>query len=481
MGTVDRQSRVGPDGAGPTRRGDPEGTKPEPTAPRYRPLVSRAHGLDQEAVAADQRERLQSAMMELTVRRGYHDTRIGDLTALAHVSRPTFYRLYRDKEDCYLAAYRDAAGRFVDAVLTAYSDGGDEHQRARAAIETFLRLATEQAHVGAFITLAVINSGPPLVEAFNRRMIERLHIELAAGAHSGIPLRVAFGGVRQVASRRLREGVAQELTGLADELAEWVLAYRSAALRGAAPSSSEGHAAVVSGGESDPARVRGGRLPSGRHRLSRDLVASNQQQRILDAVADLVVDRGYGGLTVTEVSRIAQISHRTFYEHYSDKRAAFIAAARRGSRRAFDGALTAYRSHPHGWPAAICAAVSAYIRLLASEPSYAQLAFIEMPKLGPHGLAYVDEAMDTLAAYLGAGQGAAGGPVGACALEATAGALWQLIHDQLSTGRTEQLPALAPQLAHVALTPFLGVEEAARIVASEMPVGEGGPASSDGG
>lgn len=472
MGTVDRQSRVGPDDAGPMRRGDPEGTTPEPTAPRYRPLISRAHGLDQEAVAADQRERLQSAMMELTVQRGYYDTRIGDLTALAHVSRPTFYRLYRDKDDCFLAAYREAGGRFADAVLAAYRDGGDERRRARAAIEAFLRLATEQAHAGAFITLAAINSGPPEAEAFSRRMMERLRVEHASGPCSDIPLRVAFGGVRQVVSRRLREGGGRELTGLVDELAEWALGYRSP-LRGTALLSSAEQGPIAGpGGERDSTRVRAGRLPSGRHRLSRDLVASNQQQRILDAVADLAMDRGYGGLTVTEVARIAQISHRTFYEHYADKRSAFIAAARHGSRRAFDGALEAYRSHPHAWPAAICAASSTYIRLLASEPSYAQLAFIEMPKLGPHGLARVDEEIDTLAAHLAGGQRGSGVPLGACALEATAGALWQLIHDHLSNGHAEQLPALAPQLALIALTPFLGAEEAARVVASEMTAGD---------
>src|ERR1700681_4804337 len=65
---------------------------------RYRPLPTGTHGLDPELVKRDQRERLQQAMIELIAEKGYPAVRIVDLAKLAHVSQPTFYSLYADKE-----------------------------------------------------------------------------------------------------------------------------------------------------------------------------------------------------------------------------------------------------------------------------------------------------------------------------------------------------------------------------------------------
>src|SRR5690242_21683287 len=92
-------------------------------AVRYRRLPTGAHGLTREQVEHDQRERLRSAMIELIAERGYPAVRILDLTQLAHVSRPTFYNLYTDKEDLLLSAYDDIAGRTTARVAEIYDEG----------------------------------------------------------------------------------------------------------------------------------------------------------------------------------------------------------------------------------------------------------------------------------------------------------------------------------------------------------------------
>ena len=87
---------------------------------RYRRLPTGAHGIDPEEVKRDQRERLQSAIVELIAERGYQAVRILDLTKLARVSRPTFYSLYDDKEELFLAAYDEIAQRTAKTVIAAY-------------------------------------------------------------------------------------------------------------------------------------------------------------------------------------------------------------------------------------------------------------------------------------------------------------------------------------------------------------------------
>src|ERR1700689_1977258 len=93
-------------------------------AERYRPLPTGTHGLDPELVKRDQRERLQKAMIELIGEKGYPGVRIVDLAKLAHVSHPTFYSLYADKEDLFLSTYDEVAERAARAVIAAYEADG---------------------------------------------------------------------------------------------------------------------------------------------------------------------------------------------------------------------------------------------------------------------------------------------------------------------------------------------------------------------
>ena len=67
-------------------------------------------------------------------------------------------------------------------------------------------------------------------------------------------------------------------------------------------------------------------LPPGRHGLPRAFVASNQRERILDAVADVASLAGYASMSVEGIIATAGVSRRTFYDHFADKQEAFLAA-----------------------------------------------------------------------------------------------------------------------------------------------------------
>ena len=68
------------------------------------------------------------------------------------------------------------------------------------------------------------------------------------------------------------------------------------------------------------------RLPKGPHGLTREQVRSSQRQRILDAVLDVVGERGYAAATVGHVTTAAAVSRTTFYEQFRNKEEAFLAA-----------------------------------------------------------------------------------------------------------------------------------------------------------
>jgi AcrR family transcriptional regulator len=68
------------------------------------------------------------------------------------------------------------------------------------------------------------------------------------------------------------------------------------------------------------------RLPKGPHGLTREQVQASQRQRILDAVLDVVGERGYSAATVADITTAAGISRTTFYEQFGSKEDAFLAA-----------------------------------------------------------------------------------------------------------------------------------------------------------
>ena len=85
-------------------------------------------------------------------------------------------------------------------------------------------------------------------------------------------------------------------------------------------------------------------------RAARRLVAvrsapADRRARLTAGLADAIAEKGYAAATIADVVRHARVSKRTFYEHFADKEACFLALysessdellaliARRGGRR----------------------------------------------------------------------------------------------------------------------------------------------------
>ena len=133
--------------------------------------------------------------------------------------------------------------------------------------------------------------------------------------------------------------------------------------------------------------ARSARLPSGRHGLTRAAVAASQRSRLLDAMAQVVAEKGYAATTVADVVERAGVSRRTFYEQFTDKEACFLAA--------YDSALAAVLGRIHdavgvveagGWRDRARAGVEAFLALLASEGAFARALQVEILTAGPAAL-----------------------------------------------------------------------------------------------
>ncbi len=464
---------------------------------RYRRLPTGAHGLDPEEVRRDQRERLQTALIELIAQRGYQAVRILDLTKLARVSRPTFYSLYADKEELFLAAYDEIAKRTASTIMAAYETQGSPGERLRRAMLAFAELAAAEPEAVSLMVLGAFGAGPKALERRNRTL-EALERSIAssrvAGGRGGaerkshkstvsaeLTVKVILGGIREVTAARLRRGQADTLPGLADELAAWAESYPakppagldvSAATPRRSASDAEEH---VPSPASERARQAEGRLPSGRHDLPRQFIVKNQRERIVDATAAIVAEKGLQGLTIPEIARRANVSHQTFYEMYPTKEDAFLGAQKVGLHQALGIAVQAYEAQGDDWPLGVAAGIRALLDYLDSEPAHAHLTVVDTFAASPLAIEIRDTGLHAFAAYLQPGYHyASSRSVPGIAPEAIAGGIWQVLHNRIEHEPTKDIAGLAPQLVYVALAPFIGGKEAGRI-ARKRPAPASGP------
>jgi len=458
-------------GAAPTANGATIGQ----SADRYKRLPTGAHGLAREEVERDQRDRLRRAMIELIAQRGYPAVRVADLTKLARVSRPTFYSLYEDKEQLTLEAYEEIAKRTAQSSLAAYNTvAGTARERLRASIGTYLELCAAEPDAMSLFLFGAFGAGPHALESRNRSL-ETFERNAEASRDAAPPppnvaltVKVIFGGLREVAAARLRNGRADELPGLADELTAWAACYeRMPPDPVRAPPITTPPESV--GGEqltSERARGARGRLPGGRHDLPREVVERSQRERIVDATAEIVAEKGLAGLTIPAIASRAGVSHETFYEMYPSKHHAFLGAQKVGMHQAFAQAIATYAKHKElAWSIAVAEGLRVLIDFLVAEPAHARLSIVDTFAASPETLQIRDDLLRGFAYYLSEPERppVEGVEVPPIAPEAVVGGVWQVIHYYIERGHLNALPGAVPEITYLTLTPFLGPADAAEV------------------
>ena len=181
--------------------------------------------LPPEVVEATQRRRLLRAVSEVAGTKGITDLTVADITTAAGVGRRSFYELFKDKHDCYLAAYRINADVLVDAARAAWEAPGEPLQRIADGFSAYLRLLDEQQVFARAFLVESLRAGAEALE--HRERIHQQFVELVAavyarareahpvlgdvGEHAVIAL---IGGINELIYRELRRGEDADIAGL---------------------------------------------------------------------------------------------------------------------------------------------------------------------------------------------------------------------------------------------------------------------------
>jgi AcrR family transcriptional regulator len=198
-------------------------------------------------------------------------------------------------------------------------------------------------------------------------------------------------------------------------------------------------------------------LPPGRHGLPSSFVASNQRERLLEAVAGVTAELGYSETTVADIHAAAAVSRKTFYEHFSNKEDVFLAAYDELSKRLLDhveAALLEARSFEEG----VTGCLGAFLEFVVSEPAFAQMCIVEVLSAGPEALERRNQTMRAFADLVerGAALGAPDATPPSLTAQTIVGGISEVIYSRLVENRSGELPELLPDLTFAVMLPYAG-------------------------
>jgi AcrR family transcriptional regulator len=183
------------------------------------------HRLGHSKVSEIQRARMVHAMAEVAAERGAQNASVAHVVARSGVSRRTFYDLFEDREDCFMAAFEDALARVTQGARAAYTQPGRWHVRVRAGLVAVLAFVEEDPDAGRLLVVESLVAGSRAIE---RRMevIRVLVGALEQGREEGrtgdgppaLSGEVLVGAVLSVIHARLLRGETGSLRELVNPL-----------------------------------------------------------------------------------------------------------------------------------------------------------------------------------------------------------------------------------------------------------------------
>jgi AcrR family transcriptional regulator len=422
----------------------------------------------QQTVSPSSRHRLIEAMTQTVAKRGYLGASIAQVTAAAGVARATFYEHFHDREECFLAAYREAVEVLEGIRAQAASPDTDPYATLAALID-----ATFADRARARLLLIEALAGPPGLRRAHQRLLLAAEQELLSGPgwRLRMPPAALQGGLVAVLGDALVDQRTPSIHQLLPELGAWLRSYAGGveAADWEEPAWDDVGRCLAAPPAPRNATL-GTLLPRGRNALSVAASAAHRRQRILAAICEVAADEGYAATTVADIVAAARVTRGAFYSHFHCKQDAFLAALTQSLQESVAAAAGRFFLG-ESWPERVWMGLEAFLSYIAQHPHAAHLGIVEIYAAGEPALKRARENRLAFTLFLADGyqQTEAAGRLPALCSEAIAGALEAILRRQLLAGRCHRSLELLPQCAYVALAPFIGPRPAWKFIESQLP------------
>jgi AcrR family transcriptional regulator len=401
-------------------------------------MLRPTRGASREKVDRSQRERLMAAAVALASERGYDAMNVSDLVVLSGVSRGAFYRHFKDKRACFLAAMRECMERLTDGVMRSVERDGVPLMAVLEAVlaqPAAARICLGEAHAAGPQATALLDRTAAKFEDVAAIALENQH-----GEPIPRPIcRGIIGGLRAVVETRLRRGSELELQGLADELLRWSVAY---------PPPTKPLRRRRAGGRRIPLDGLAG---ENRHH------SADPGARIVEAATQVIAKEGFSATTIKGVAEAAHVSLATLYRNFAGKDEILDAVLDAGMSNLV-GRVGPVVRRARNWVQGIQLGSEALLAFLASEPDFARVISVEVHAAGAQRLERRQDWIDRILPYLSPPKEPAAKPP--VAAEAIGGAVVTLIENHIRSKGPESLEELAPAVIYMAVAPSVDVKRA---------------------
>jgi AcrR family transcriptional regulator len=141
-------------------------------------------------------------------------------------------------------------------------------------------------------------------------------------------------------------------------------------------------------------------LPRRPYTSVRDELRASQRGRLICAIADAVAAKGYNATTVADITDLAGVSRKTFYEHFDDKQACFLASYDAGAAAILD-AMTEAIDPTADWEQILDAVLSTWLEFLQADLAFTRAYLIEFWAAGDAARERWKQRRDRLVRLLG--------------------------------------------------------------------------------
>ncbi len=121
-------------------------------------------GLPRGQVTQIQRSRMLAAAVEAVEDVGYARMTVAQVISRARVSRKTFYDVFTDREDCFLAAFEQALGQARAIAQEAYDQESNWRDSIRAALARLLMFMDEEPELAKLCIVEALGAGERVLD-----------------------------------------------------------------------------------------------------------------------------------------------------------------------------------------------------------------------------------------------------------------------------------------------------------------------------
>lgn len=173
----------------------------------------------------EHRQRLLEAMSHAVAGKGYADTTIGDIAALARVSRRTFYEHFDGKAQCLIALYEAASHQAIKVLKQSLDREQDWHEQVEQTLRAYFETLASNPVLLRTLFIEILGLGPEGLAA-RRRVNQALADFIVEVVYASQPRRARtnklvgemamgiVGGINELVLQAVEEGRADQLAEL---------------------------------------------------------------------------------------------------------------------------------------------------------------------------------------------------------------------------------------------------------------------------